>query len=148
MEFVVLHLIGLEVIWTTDYNVARYNSVCTGKSHIFCGVPQRSILAPLLFLIYINDICCASNIFHFILFANDTNLFLSHKNLQYLTDQANHELIKLSLWPTANKLWINLKKNNFMILTKTKKSVPSFLKFFQMIMKSILLTIPVFLVLF
>ena len=110
--------------------MARYNSVCTGKSHIFCGVPQRSILAPLLFLIYINDICCASNIFHFILFANDTNLFLSHKNLQYLTDQANHELIKLSLWPTANKLWINLKKNNFMILTKTKKKYPIIPKIF------------------
>ena len=57
----------------------------------------------------------------FILFANDTNIFYSHKDQNYLMEIVNTELKKLSSWFQANKLSINIKKSNF-ILFKTKQN--------------------------
>ena len=95
---------------------------CTRKkTPIYCGVPQGSILAPLLFLLYINNINKVSNIANLILFADDTNLFFSHNNLPFLIEQVNGELDKLTLWLSANKLSINLKKTNFMIFRPRQK---------------------------
>ena len=62
-----------------------------------------------------------SNIANLILFADDTNLFFSHNNLPFLIDQVNGELNKLTVWLSANKLSINLKKNNFMIFRPRQK---------------------------
>jgi hypothetical protein len=84
--------------------------ISSQKIPINCGVPQGSIFGPLLFLLYINDICNASDILHYVLFADDTNLFHSHKNLPFLIDQVNHELLKLSDWFAANRLSINFEK--------------------------------------
>ena len=83
------------------------------------GVPQGSILGPLLFLLYVNDICNVSKIRHFVLFADDTNLFYAHKNLQCLTQQVN----RLSDWFSSNKLSINLEKTHFMIFKPRQKHV-------------------------
>jgi hypothetical protein len=74
-------------------------------------VPQGSILGPLLFLIYINDLCNASNILEFILFADDTNIFYSHQDLNVLMSTVSTEIEKLSTW---------LKKTNF-ILSKPRQ---------------------------
>jgi hypothetical protein len=53
----------------------EHNGAKSDRLNIICGVPQGSILGPILFLIYINDITNASKLLHLILFADDTNIF-------------------------------------------------------------------------
>ena len=84
------------------------------RNKISCEVPQGSILGPLFFLLYINDINNASNLLNLILFADDTNVFMSHKDPNYLSDMLNSEMDKLSIWFKENKLSLNLKKTKFM----------------------------------
>ena len=74
-----------------------------------------SVLGPLLFILYVNDVTSCSDILRFILFADDTNLFYRNKNLLVLENVMNNELSKLSLWFKANKLSLNAVKTNFMI---------------------------------
>ena len=85
------------------------------------GVPQGSILGPLLFLIYINDIVQSSNILKFVMFADDTCLFLSHQKSEILQEILLRELPKVCDWLTANKLSLNVKKTN-LIVFKNKKA--------------------------
>ena len=87
------------------------------------GVPQGSVLGPLLFLLYINDIHTCSNTFNFYLFADDTNILYANKNLRSLKATVNSELKKLYLWLASNKLTLNTKKNNFVIFHPYQKSV-------------------------
>ena len=69
---------------------------------------QGSILGPLLFIIYKNDMIHSSSIAKFIMFADDTNLFFKHKNLETLYNIINCELAKISDWFTQNKLSLNI----------------------------------------
>ena len=103
---------GLSLDWIKSYfgnrqQYVEYNGAYSSYNSIKCGVPQGSILGPLLFLIYINDLCNASNIVELILFADDTNIFFSHNNLLLLINIINSEMNKLSEWFRANKLSIN-----------------------------------------
>ena len=62
--------------------------------NISCGVPQGSILGPLLFLVYVNDLNKASDVLDSIMFADDTNLFYSHQNIKTIFATMNCELEK------------------------------------------------------
>ena len=59
----------------------QFNGMKSGLQNVTCRVPQGSILGPKLFLLYINDICNVSNILDFILYADDTNVFYKHENI-------------------------------------------------------------------
>ena len=83
------------------------------------GVPQGSTLGPLLFLIYINDLPNASNL-KVTLFADDAILTCIDKNPNTLQHKTNAELKKIEDWMKTNKLTINYKKTNYMIITKRK----------------------------
>ena len=115
---------GIALKWLQSYLYKRtqyvcYNGVNSQMKYITCGVPQGSILGPLLFLLYINDIVNVSEILFPILFADDTNVFLRGKEPIQLAESMNVQLKKICVWLQANKLSLNVKKTHY-ILFKPK----------------------------
>ena len=95
--------------WFTSYLTNRYQHVSLGQTKselqpVSCGVPQGSVLGPLLFLVYINDFSNCSEILDFHSFSDDANLFCKHKNLKVLEPKVNNELVNICTWLSANKL--------------------------------------------
>ena len=87
-----------------------------------CGIPQGSTLGPLLFLLYINDLPNCSDILQFRIFADDTNIFYSAKSPNILQRVINEELNKVYQYCSANKLSINFKKTNYMLITSKPRN--------------------------
>ena len=107
--------------WFQSYLTNR-NQKCYVNGHlsttspISCGVPQGSIIGPLLFLIYINDLpnCLDDGLLR--MYADDTNISFSGPNLNDLQQRMNVQLNKLNCWLRANKLSLNVAKTEFMII--------------------------------
>ena len=100
-----------------------FNGISSELASISCGVPQGSVLGPLLFLLYINDLPNISSKLNFFLFADDTNIYYESDNLKTLEKVLNTELKKLSQWLHVNRLALNVSKTNFVIFRSTKKIV-------------------------
>ena len=126
-----LHHYGIRGIlnkWFASYLKRRFQTTeikncISEKQETLCGVPQGSVLGPLLFLIYINDICNSSNILKFYIFADDTNLLHADNNLKNLEKTFNKELANVSSWLIANKLILNISKSNFVIFRPYQKKI-------------------------
>ena len=93
----------------TQYVV--HNECNSSTQSIEYGLPQESILGPLLFILFIDDFSKASKLFFTILFVDDTSVFLEDKEYTKLVEILNEELNKVTIWLNANKLMINVKKN-------------------------------------
>ena len=126
---------GIVLEWFENYLSNRtqyvaFNNCTSEPGNITCGVPQGSILGPLLFILYVNDITYTSNVLDFILFADDTTILYSHKDINSKIELINKELDEVTNWFKANKLSVNASKTNFMIMgtphmtsTKTREDL-------------------------
>ena len=118
---------GISNQWFRSYLTGRkqfttVRGVNSSLKELMCGVPQGSILGPLLFILLINDLPNATDFFS-ILYADDTTLQKSSNNLIDLYSSANNELIKLADWFKANKLTLNVSKTKYILFRNNLKAI-------------------------
>ena len=99
------------------YQVVKFNNSVSYKREVVYGVPQGSVLGPILFTLYINDIVntlshCAKQ-----LFADDALLYFISDNVNEIIKNLNADLEKIKLWSNENNLLLNLDKTKFMLIT-------------------------------
>ena len=116
---------GSLIQWFQSYLSARsqfvfYNGIRSSIRNITHGVPQGSILGPLLFILNVNDFSRSSDLLFSILFADDTSVFIEGHSYAEVIEILNNELLKVSDWLMANKLTINLEKSHYMIFHRSR----------------------------
>ena len=102
----------------------QFDTCTSDMKSIRNGVPQGSILGPLLFLIYINDFPNSSKLFNFLMYADDTTLFCCLEDITSDNKELvlNNELQCVHSWLKANRLSLNVKKTKYMLFRKQKRS--------------------------
>ena len=98
-----------------------YGGVESGRGKVECGVPQGSVLGPLFFLIYVNDMVRVSKELGFVLFADDTNIFAEGRDPVELFGRVNGGLGELDRWFRCNRLTLNLKKTEYVYFAGPRK---------------------------
>ena len=100
-----------------------FTSFCVHNVTSHSHITQGSVLGPLLFLLYVNDLCRSSDKLSFYLFADDTNLLYADRDINSLERVVNAELSKVQEWLVANRLTLNAKKSNFVIFHPYQKKL-------------------------
>jgi hypothetical protein len=113
---------GKALEWFNSYLTNRnqfvhYGGMNSSTKNMICGVPQGSVLGPLLFIIYTNDLPDSLNQTKSILFADDTTIYYSATNIAHLYATMNSEMKNIADWFRANKLSLNISKTNSMLFT-------------------------------
>lgn len=92
------------------------NGSLSNSQILTCGIPQGTILGPLLFILYINDLpnCLSNSVAR--MYADDTHLTFASNNIETINDVMNHDLSNVNTWLTANKLTLNSSKTEFMLI--------------------------------
>ena len=90
-----------------------YGGFESDRGEVICGVPQGSVLGPLFFLLYVNDMVAACRELDLVLFADDTSIFAKAGDATELFGKVNRGLVELSKWFRCNKLTLNLKKTEY-----------------------------------
>ena len=113
---------GLPLQWFASYLRDREHCVRIGDAQseyktLNISIPQGSILGPLLFIIYINDLPSVTGDLSTVLFADDTTLFCSGPDFPTLVNKCNVDLVKVSEWLVANRLTLNINKTFSMIFS-------------------------------
>ena len=94
--------------------IVNLNGTKSNERQVLYGVPQGSVLGPLLFLLYINDIVNSCSLGHLVLFADDTTIFVTAKTENEVYEMANNVLHLINLYLLSNQLHINLEKSVFL----------------------------------
>ena len=116
---------GNNLKWFCSYLEHRKQFIKFDNQHtnfevLQCGVPQGSILGPLLFLVFVNDLKNSTKLLEPIMFADDTNLFYTNNNIKTLFEIANLELQNVNEWFIANKLSLNAEKTKYLFFHKQR----------------------------
>lgn len=100
----------------------KCNNVISEEMSVKTGIPQGSLLGPLIFILYINDLHCLSdnNNSTTIMFADDTSIFFSGPDLEVLINDVNHDLCLILEWLNANKLSLNISKTKAMLFSRKR----------------------------
>ena len=121
---------GCAHYWFTSYlsNISQsvtYNGVKSDLKNIKRGVPQGSILGQLIFLLYINDLAYACERAFPVLFADDSNSFISDKNPNHVQQMINDELKDIVTWLRASKLSLSINKTHYMLFSNKNIAQPN-----------------------
>ena len=122
--------------WCTNYlsnrvQRTRANGAISGPQHVTCGVPQGSVLGPLFFILYVNDVQSAVKVSKLQLYADDTVIYAAGENADDAACKLQPSLNQFSKWCQANKLSLNTTKTKLMVFGtrhKVKKATGTIVK--------------------